>query len=135
MASGKRRLFDGDPDLDVAFLVDATGTGLPDECLIGACAPRCNWEIPEQQREEPAWDYFERVVVSAVSARQGRAGAAGTGVLVVVAVQAMDTPSSPRVVRVVDKVFASRALQPETQRAQHGALRGCSAPRVQAPLR
>ena len=115
MASGKRRLFDGDPDLDVAFLVDATGTGLPDECLIGACAPRCNWEIPEQQREEPAWDYFERVVVSAVSARQGRAGAAGTGVLVVVAVQAMDTPSSPRVVRVVDKVFASRALQPETR--------------------
>ena len=103
------QVFDGDPDLDVAILVDATGTGQPDECLIGACVPRCEWELPEQQREEPSWDYFERVAVSAVSARhQGSAG-----VLVVVAVQAMDTPSSPRVARVVDKVFASRALQPE----------------------
>ena len=108
MASGQRRLFSGDPDLDVAILVDATGTGQPDECLIGACVPRCEWELPEQQREEPSWDYFERVAVSAVSARQGSGG-----VLVVVAVQAMDTPSSPRVARVVDKVFASRALQPE----------------------
>ena len=63
------QVFDGDPDLDVAILVDATGTGQPDECLIGACVPRCEWELPEQQREEPSWDYFERVAVSAVSAR------------------------------------------------------------------
>lgn len=110
MASARDKAFDSDPDLDVAFLVDATGTGQPDKCLIGACVPRCEWELPEKQQEEPAWDYFERVVVSAMSARQGSAGDGGTGVLVVVAVQAMDTPSSPRVAPVVDRVFASRAF-------------------------